>query len=104
MSHADARMRLMQGDQHKIAEFFCPGCRMMHRVPIEGEHAWTFDGDIEAPTLSPSILVRWSYGDPPKARACHSFVRAGMIEFLADCTHQLAGQTVPIPEIPEEWR
>jgi hypothetical protein len=30
---------------------------------------------------------------------CHSFVRAGMIEFLSDCTHELAGKTVPIPDL-----
>jgi hypothetical protein len=23
------------------------------------------------------------------------------IEFLGDCTHSLAGQTVPLPEMPE---
>lgn len=30
---------------------------------------------------------------------CHSFVTAGRIEFLPDCTHALAGQTVDLPEI-----
>src|SRR5436309_254590 len=27
---------------------------------------------------------------------CHSFVRDGLIEFLGDCTHPLAGRTVPL--------
>ncbi|MCZ4340562.1 hypothetical protein O4H52_03015 [Sphingomonadaceae bacterium G21617-S1] len=31
---------------------------------------------------------------------CHSFVRNGQIEFLSDCTHALAGQTVPLPPFP----
>lgn len=31
---------------------------------------------------------------------CHSFVVDGSIQFLADCTHALAGQTVPIPPWP----
>ena len=31
---------------------------------------------------------------------CHSFVRAGRIEFLHDSTHHLACQSVDLPEIP----
>lgn len=27
---------------------------------------------------------------------CHSFVRNGKIEFLSDCTHELAGKTVEL--------
>lgn len=27
---------------------------------------------------------------------CHSFVRDGLIQYLPDCTHHLAGQTVPL--------
>ena len=30
---------------------------------------------------------------------CHSFVTDGRIQFLADCTHPLAGQTVDLPEV-----
>jgi len=29
---------------------------------------------------------------------CHSFVTDGRIQFLTDCTHALAGQTVDIPD------
>ena len=31
---------------------------------------------------------------------CHSFVTDGRIQFLGDCTHSLAGQTVDLPEFP----
>jgi hypothetical protein len=31
-----------------------------------------------------------------KAVVCHSFVREGQIQFLGDCTHAFAGQTVPM--------
>lgn len=44
-------------------------------------------------------------GDEPKEWAdnvCHSFVRAGKIEFLGDCTHALAGQTVALPDWPDD--
>lgn len=44
-------------------------------------------------------------GDDPaqwRDEVCHSFVRAGKIEFLGDCTHALKGQTVPLPDWPCE--
>ena len=33
---------------------------------------------------------------------CHSFVNNGRIQFLLDCTHHLAGQTVNLPPFNEE--
>ena len=60
---------------------------------------WQFNGDLDQPTLAPSILSRFDWGPKREARVCHSFVRAGRIEFLSDCTHALAGQTVDLPEI-----
>lgn len=33
---------------------------------------------------------------------CHTFIRAGKIEFLGDCTHALAGQTVALPDWPDD--
>lgn len=87
--------------------FECLGCDERHYVPVEGERAWGFNGDMEKPTLTPSILI--TYPANPEAeeefkewrteRKCHSFVRDGMIQYLTDCTHHLAGQTVALPTI-----
>ena len=63
-------------------------------VADEPRPLWQWDGDLAAPTVSPSILVTTG-----EAR-CHSFVRAGTWQFLSDCTHTLAGQTVPVPNLP----
>lgn len=91
--------------------FKCPGCGVNHVVNITGaKHVrWSFDGNYERPTLSPSVLVNGYLpsDDPSKFDdplqdvpfTCHSFVRNGYIEFLTDCTHQLAGQTVALPDI-----
>lgn len=35
-------------------------------------------------------------------KVCHSFVTDGRIQFLADCTHDLAGLTVDLPDFPEQ--
>lgn len=85
--------------------FDCPGCEEPHVVPTTGPRAWGWNGSYELPTLTPSILVRWKASDPsdPAAVAleqvCHSFVRDGKIQFLGDCTHKLANQTVDLPEL-----
>jgi hypothetical protein len=103
--------------------FWCPGCDGAHMIRHgagEGPR-WSWNGNVEKPTFSPSILVRGNELTP-KGRAdlelwradlgrrrpapefetvpsvCHSFVTDGRIQFLADCTHHLAGQTVDIPE------
>ena len=91
--------------------FWCPGCDGAHGILVgEGPGPrWGYNGNADAPTFTPSILVRWSHWVPPATPenpnppnqtevhdVCHSFVRDGMIMYLADCTHALAGQTVPL--------
>lgn len=79
--------------------FWCPGCHMPHQVQYgEGTGPrWIWNGDADKPTFQPSILVRCPWGEPPVDEICHSFVTGGRIQFLSDCTHALAGQTVDIP-------
>src|SRR5688572_2783333 len=89
--------------------FVCPGCASfregyegVHSLPVNigdkkiGKPAWDWDGNREAPTLSPSILSNYRLGD-----ICHSFLKAGVFEFLSDSTHKLAGQKVSIPDLPD---
>lgn len=81
--------------------FWCPGCQEAHMVQVGGIHEgpkWEWNGSLELPTFAPSILVR--YGDQPGDKRCHSFVRDGRIQFLQDCSHALAGQTVDLPKPP----
>lgn len=88
------------GNYHGELGFYCPGCKQRHFIyDIESDkaasngHCWSFNKNYDEPTLSPSILVQW-----PNHR-CHSFVREGKIQFLSDCTHVLAGQTIELHEI-----
>lgn len=82
--------------------FWCPGCNMAHDVqpavsPFHGVD-WAWNGDHAEPTLSPSILIE---GDVDAGiPTCHSNITNGLIEFLPESTHELAGQTVELPE----WR
>jgi hypothetical protein len=87
---------------------------------------WGYNGDPERPTFTPSVLFRVGHFIPghqgpscwctfnEKRRAegkreasftcgvCHSFVTDGRIQFLGDCTHELAGQTVELPDWPAD--
>jgi len=79
-------------------EFFCPGCKERHVICTNPKFGpvWQFNKDLDRPTASPSLLVRWN--DPDGNHVCHSFIRDGKIQFLNDCTHELKGQTIDIPE------
>lgn len=89
-----------QGDCLTIV---CPAgdCLLMLPVRAPGEPhrpngaEWEFDGNVDAPTLSPSLLTQC------KAGRCHSYLRGGNVEFLHDSTHSCAGQTVPLRPLPD---
>ena len=76
--------------------FFCPGCNSEHGI-IVAPGRWEFDGNMENPTISPSVLVRGYLGNENYG-TCHSFVKQGKIQFLNDCTHKLKGQTIDLPD------
>lgn len=104
------------GNGVKYLHFWCPGCQMVHGVTISGPKPWGYNGNAEKPTFTPSILVTWrtpkGYSNDNPApvgwqgeyvqHACHSFVTDGRIQFLGDCTHELAGQTVDLPPF-NQW-
>ena len=97
------KVRVYDGYPAHYVGFKCPGCKNHHVLPtsLEGQDSkWGFNGDFASPTFSPSILQREFDGDSVIA-VCHSFVRNGEIQFLGDCTHALAGQTVVLDEIKE---
>jgi Family of unknown function (DUF6527) len=91
-----AVLEKLDGDPFNYA-FYCPGCECDHgfNTDTAKKPCWTFNGDMIRPTISPSLLIRWGRGDKPP-KVCHSFVRDGQIQFLADCAHKLAGKTVAL--------
>ena len=104
------KIKLAFPDRPEYADMFrfkCPGCGLDHFISIGPKSylaaRWTFNGDCEKPTINPSVLVWRDIPEgvkvTPDVRRCHSFVRDGKIQFLSDCTHDLAGQTVELPDI-----
>lgn len=94
------------GVQYDCLAFICPGCETqspnstgLHMLPVNTtlkEPAWAWDGNLELPTISPSILT----GRDSKF-VCHSFLKEGVFQFLTDSTHSLSGQSVLMPDLPE---
>jgi len=82
--------------------FWCVGCGFAHAVPTKGSIAWGFNGDTRLPTITPSILINRS--PDGNIKRCHSFVRDGKQQYLADCDHSLAGKTVDIPDWDQAHR
>lgn len=105
--------RVKQATDNRLS-FMCPGCNQRHAVMVGvgSGPRWGWNKDLVNPTLTPSVLVTWTepsdlpgeFDDPSKdiEKRCHSFVRNGNIEFLTDCSHVLAGKTVPLPELQED--
>ncbi len=79
--------------------FQCPGCNTIHQIVFAGPGAWGYNGDPEKPTFTHSVLV--TSPNRKTTHVCHSFVKDGQIQFLNDCTHSMAGQTVPLAPIPD---
>jgi hypothetical protein len=112
------KLRSVEGDR---LAYWCQGCEQVHHVRI-GEGAgprWGYNGNPDAPTFTPSVLYEQDLWTPPvtpenieqwranpwpqvqKRHVCHTFITDGRVQFLGDCTHALAGQTVDLPEWTE---
>ena len=116
-----ALSRILRSVEGGRIMFRCPGCEAAgrgwaHVVTVDpppgySGPVWGYNGNAEAPTITPSILATGRYPKGHDSRnpaphgwageyektVCHSFVTDGRIQYLGDCTHALAGQTVEIP-------
>lgn len=111
---------------HADYVFWCPACKCGHAIwTTKHNHqsaVWEFNGNMEKPTFKPSLKIEW-WQNPPfdpttgdfkrgtdgnylldsdkrllgaKHMICHSIVTDGVIHYCPDCTHELAGQNVPM--------
>ena len=93
--------------------FWCEPCGTNHSYRTnnaKGESGpiWTFNGSMELPTFTPSLLYRTKRPRDGRVNpdgtfdpvdwVCHLFVTNGQIAYCGDCTHDLRGKTVPLPE------
>jgi hypothetical protein len=73
---------------------------------IPRHKGWTFNGNLEPP----SLLAHWSSPEwteesgvehPGRNQVNHIIVSDGRIQYCADCTHSLAGQTLDLLEFTD---
>ena len=110
--------KVLKGKNYDGTDYFvieCPACECGHMF----DNKWEFNGDIEKPTFHPSLLVRsghymkehkgecwctYNRNHPEENNTyncciCHSFVIDGKIQYLNDCTHAMAGQSIELEDI-----
>lgn len=117
MSQLSKVLRSLDND---VLAYWCQGCKSLHSVRT-GTNGWGYNGNPEKPTFTPSVKVtsghyssRHKEGDSCWCTynkenpgddnfvcvLCHTFITDGKVQFLSDCTHELAGQTLNLPELP----
>lgn len=95
-----AKIKLVPGTAGMYS-FYCPGCGKTHAVYTTQEKGythpiWGFNGDVNKPTFTPSVatLSTMKIAGKYMEIRCHSFIREGKIQYLSDCDHAFAGQTI----------
>jgi hypothetical protein len=91
---------------------WCPACQALHMIAVAPSPvSWSFNEDLEKPTFSPSIRCFTTYSEGnellPNGETrtlCHYFLTEGEISYCSDSPHALAGQKVPLPELPAHLR
>ena len=96
--------KLIKDSKHEgMYYFWCEGCKCKHYIATGnndcGFPIWKWNGNIEKPTIFPSIKVESFDGKPT---VCHSFINDGKIKYLSDCTHELANKTVDLKNVGGE--
>lgn len=107
--------------------FHCIACRYDHhlRIAVSPDRPppawdpgrkewplWGFNGNTEAPTFTPSLLIfhtRGHYDDkgvwipgPERIVDCHLIITDGQIQYCSDCPHDYKGKTVPMQDYSNE--
>lgn len=91
MDNKDVVSPLYKGDELQGYMIFCPACELGHLF----DNRWVLSGTLEKPTFKPSMLINKDLKSKHRP-LCHSFVTDGNIEYLSDCTHDMAGKTVAL--------
>lgn len=95
------KTKILTGETYDVLIFFCPGCGLEHPYTINSKTRpnWNWNGDLEKPTLTPSLLCNPSY---PEHR-CHLSLTDGIINYYDDCFHKLKNQQIPLVELSDDW-
>ena len=107
----EARAAALEADFGVSYWFWCEGCDVYHRYvtknPVGDQGpTWSFNGDMERPTFSPSLLMNGRVDLKPEdvtrgVHRCHLVLADGVVRFQGDCTHALANSERPL--VAPKW-
>ena len=99
------KLRAVGNETHGGYVHWCPGCNERHVVYTRNGTGPTWDfvnKNEDTPTFSPSVRLFEIEKDNARVTLCHYFIKEGKLQFLHDCAHDLAGQTVDLPNLPDD--
>lgn len=90
---------------------YCPGCKELHRIQVGSSSGpnWSFNNNFECPDFKPSVNITHPGYDKEElakfniTKTCHYFIDNGHINYCGDSTHELAGQSIPLPPLPAKY-
>src|SRR4051812_36960049 len=93
-----AKIKSVNGSQ----AFFCLGCKALHLIDTR----WVFNYNHEKPTFKPDCCVMvgpMPEGHPFAGRSfkCHFTIVDGVINYMADSTHDMKGMSLHLPDFEE---
>lgn len=79
----------------------------MHVIKLGGPHQW--NGKADSPSIVPDTDLTWGDQRSEKFKGfgggrCHYLITAGTIQYFPDCTHELKGKRVSLPDLPGHLR
>lgn len=107
-----SKLRRGRSDISDVISHWCPACEEVHVFTLHNSNGphWSWDGNVDAPSFTPSMLIRVNTPDLPHyqpnaaSSVCHYILTAGIINYCADSTHAMSGQSVPLPDLPTHMK
>lgn len=89
-----SKLHLMTYNGEESLLFWCEGCKFFHSFLIKTRSdykgpIWKHDGNYENPTFTPSLVI-----DANGPNRCHLTITNGIITYLEDSKHKLAGTNI----------
>lgn len=86
-----------------IYTYYCPGCECNHEVYTNMQYSsgplWEWNGSTEKPTFRPGMIGEGKNFTGIQLTYCRHKIVDGFIIFHPDCSHQLAGKRIMLPEV-----
>lgn len=93
-------------DEHGPRLCMEPDCHEGHRIGyvVKGNVQWTLPAGAKSDDLEQVYGHNTDHTRDPAWGNCHSFLTAGVWNFLGDSAHAMAGRNVPMAPLPDYYK